>query len=48
MIHLNEDQKMILKEIIYADSLKQQINVLNDEINKKEKIINKIKKNNNK
>ena len=47
MIHLNEDQKMILKEIIYADSLKQQINVLNDEINKKEKIINKIKKNNN-
>ena len=34
MIHLNEEQKNTLREIIYINSLKNQINTLNDELNK--------------
>ena len=44
MIHLNEEQKNTLKDIIYINTLKNQINTLNEDLNKKEKEINQIKK----
>ena len=47
MIHLNDEQKASLKEIIYVDTLKKQINILTGELNEKEKTISLIKKNNN-
>ena len=47
MIHLNEEQKNTLRDIIYINSLKNQINSLNDELNKKEKEISIMKKNQN-
>ena len=47
MIHLNEEQKNTLRDIIYINCLKNQINSLNDELNKKEKDISQMKKNQN-
>jgi chromosome segregation ATPase len=47
MIHLNEEQKNTLKDIVYINTLKNQINALKEDLDKKEKEINQIKKNKN-
>ena len=47
MLHFNEQQKKIMKEMVYVNILKQQINSLNENLSKKEKEIIEIKKNKN-
>ena len=44
MIHLNDEQINTLKELVYISSLKEKVNILNEEINKKDNYINEIKK----